>query len=451
MKYEMKSILKSKVTLVCFLIFLVINMFSIDNIDLENQLENNIIANEQLMVETQSTISNLNIMKRQLGKDIKPEQINIFENYEKYLNWKKENAHQAILQLKKEGISAFDSSKNFKKYDVWNQIFEMDCFAKTDDLLSHIVFKDELSQLEYPNISFDPTKLNDIQQFIKKNYEVEYHHIYINLQNTFFDMKTGNDKNILNIMHGPWLYLCSQLRIGSIFSLMIMPIGLFYTVIIIWQQKQSGSFKLSFLNTKTQLKFIVSKIFTIMLSYLLIVCISLLIPILILGICYGFNGLNSYMLIDWNNFFSFECNLNTYHSGWIRSGFSEYLISMDNNMPIEMTNIIAYIPLALALLLGVMKITFVVTIGMFLSFYFKRQSSSYVVGLIIVLLIIYSQQITLFPALYPTFNPFSIISSLTVIAGNGAQTTMNAIILLLGWSTILFILIYSVLERKDMD
>ena len=53
MEYEMKSILRSKASLVCLLIFLIVNMFSMNFLNLENDVERNIIYNEQLIVESQ--------------------------------------------------------------------------------------------------------------------------------------------------------------------------------------------------------------------------------------------------------------------------------------------------------------------------------------------------------------------------------------------------------------
>ncbi|WP_417405394.1 hypothetical protein, partial [Holdemanella biformis] len=75
MEYEMKSIFRSKVSLVCLLIFLIVNMFSMNFLNLENDVERNIIYNEQLIVESQSSISQIDIIKKQLGEKIKPEQV----------------------------------------------------------------------------------------------------------------------------------------------------------------------------------------------------------------------------------------------------------------------------------------------------------------------------------------------------------------------------------------
>lgn len=73
MEYEMKSILRSKASLVCLLIFLIVNMFSMNFLNLENDVERNIIYNEQLIVESQNSISQIDIIKKQLGEKIKPE------------------------------------------------------------------------------------------------------------------------------------------------------------------------------------------------------------------------------------------------------------------------------------------------------------------------------------------------------------------------------------------
>lgn len=63
MEYEMKSILRSKASLVCLLIFLIVNMFSMNFLNLENDVERNIIYNEQLIVESQNSISQIDIIK----------------------------------------------------------------------------------------------------------------------------------------------------------------------------------------------------------------------------------------------------------------------------------------------------------------------------------------------------------------------------------------------------
>lgn len=63
MEYEMKSILRSKASLVCLLIFLIVNMFSMNFLNLENDVERNIIYNEQLIVESQNSISQSDVIK----------------------------------------------------------------------------------------------------------------------------------------------------------------------------------------------------------------------------------------------------------------------------------------------------------------------------------------------------------------------------------------------------
>lgn len=68
MEYEMKSILRGKASLVCLLIFLIVNMFSMNFLNLENDVERNIIYNEQLIVESQNSISQIDIIKKQLGE-----------------------------------------------------------------------------------------------------------------------------------------------------------------------------------------------------------------------------------------------------------------------------------------------------------------------------------------------------------------------------------------------
>ncbi len=67
MEYEMKSILRSKASLVCLLIFLIVNMFSMNFLNLENDVERNIIYNEQLIAESQNSISQIDVIKKTIG------------------------------------------------------------------------------------------------------------------------------------------------------------------------------------------------------------------------------------------------------------------------------------------------------------------------------------------------------------------------------------------------
>ena len=97
MEYEMKSILRSKASLVCLLIFLIVNMFSMNFLNLENDVERNIIYNEQLIVESQNSISQIDVIKKQLGETIKPEQVEVLNNLKEYLNWKRKMQMKQLI------------------------------------------------------------------------------------------------------------------------------------------------------------------------------------------------------------------------------------------------------------------------------------------------------------------------------------------------------------------
>lgn len=231
---------------------------------------------------------------------------------------------------------------------------------------------------------------------------------------------------------------------------MVIPIGVFYTLIGIWQQKQSKSFELSYLNSKSSNRFLLSRIIEIGISYTLIIFISLFVPALILGFRHGFDGLNSYMLIDWNNFVGFKTNLTSYNYGYAYSMFYEHLISMDNYMPINMENTYIFIPLILSLGLGIMKIIFTVTLGLLCSISVRKSWVSYALGLFIVLIHIYSQQITYSIEFFPMLNPFSILASLTVIVGNGTQTSLNAVLMLVVWSILMYGVTVVIFNKSDV-
>lgn len=134
MRYEIKSILKSKVCLVCFLVFIIINMFSMNFLNLENSLEGNIISNEQIIAETQSSISSFNNITKKLGKKITPMQIKIIDNYKKYLTWKIEYTKEINNYIKEHGTKVFDKTIEF---EIWIQVFEMDTFLYKNLYIYH--------------------------------------------------------------------------------------------------------------------------------------------------------------------------------------------------------------------------------------------------------------------------------------------------------------------------
>ena len=156
------------------------------------------------------------------------------------------------------------------------------------------------------------------------------------------------------------------------------------------------------------------------------------------------------MLIDWNNFVGFKTNLTSYNYGYAYSMFYEHLISMDNYMPINMENTYIFIPLILSLGLGIMKIIFTVTLGLLCSISVRKSWVSYALGLFIVLIYIYSQQITYSIEFFPMLNPFSILASLTVIVGNGTQTSLNAVLMLVVWSILMYCATVVIFNKSDV-
>ena len=116
-------------------------------------------------------------------------------------------------------------------------------------------------------------------------------------------------------------------------------------------------------------------------------------------------------------------------------------------MPINMENTYIFIPLILSLGLGMMKIIFTVTLGLLCSISVRKSWVSYALGLFIVLIHIYSQQITYSIEFFPMLN--SILASLTVIVGNGIQTSLNAVLMLVVWSILMYCATLVIFNKSD--
>ena len=97
-----------------------------------------------------------------------------------------------------------------------------------------------------------------------------------------------------------------------------------------------------------------------------------------------------------------------------------------------------------------MKIIFTVTLGLLCSISVRKSWVSYALGLFIVLIHIYSQQITYSIEFFPMLNPFSILASLTVIVGNGTQTSLNAVLMLVVWSILMYCATLVIFNKSDV-
>ena len=47
-------------------------------------------------------------------------------------------------------------------------------------------------------------------------------------------------------------------------------------------------------------------------------------------------------------------------------------------------------------------------------------------------------------------NPFSILASLTVIVGNGTQTSLNAVLMLVVWSVLMYCVTVVIFNKSDV-
>ena len=63
---------------------------------------------------------------------------------------------------------------------------------------------------------------------------------------------------------------------------------------------------------------------------------------------------------------------------------------------------------------------------------------------------IYSQQITYPIEFFPMLNPFSNLASLSVIVGNGTQTSLNAVLMLVVWSILMYGVTVVIFNKSDV-
>lgn len=132
MKLSIKNILKTRVSVIVFIILLIIQLFGAMNLlKGDSEAEQIIIQFENIMKEAQSERSMISLLEK---KGVPLQGADEFRNY---LDWKQENARAGRELFIKHGKDVFgnaDLLKQYRKILLWNSIYEMDRYARTKTL-----------------------------------------------------------------------------------------------------------------------------------------------------------------------------------------------------------------------------------------------------------------------------------------------------------------------------
>ncbi|MEJ8737356.1 hypothetical protein WKT02_07840 [Erysipelotrichaceae bacterium HCN-30851] len=455
MRYEILYILKTKISKICFFLLLIMNlwgMLSLSGNDNKLQsVETNITSFEYEMQEAQSLLSQLNLSYRAQEAWMDEQQKEDWKNYETYLEWKIENAKKGWNLFNNYGQDVFDDAKLWKKYKqivIWDLAYQMDCYANPHyhQNVSEIVFQDTFEEGDFsiPNVSFQSSRLYSIQSIISEDAKGYYDH-YKNLLEDNLYRETSDEKQIVG-GEGPWGFLLTQLRQNSIFALAISPLCVFYTIMMLNSLQKDGGLRLVEVQPMSKIKLFLHQILCVEACFLTLLATSLLIPIVLLGIQHGFGGLHTRVLMYEDGLTGFQ--MMDHGTYYINNLVSEYYGTVEGLMPAGLTYQWISTALMFTMILGIVKITFYIVLGVMIFFFVHKAWEKYIFGGFCI--IIYGVSQYHYSGLFSFLNPFDVRAGLSVVSGTGNQTWLYSLCLLLIW-IFLLLMMSRWIAKKDFE
>lgn len=313
MIYEIKNILKSRFSIVCFVILFMANIIGSLNVlgniehqsnqDMYTVVSTKILQKKDLLKVNKSTYNN-QITK--LSKDEK----NNWENYLEYNKWEID-AYEKIRDCYKEDRV---NNEEFNELNFLLTLTDMSIYTDENhhDYGYDVTFKDDKTYIDNlmkkHNIEFDILllgKLND--GFVSDEKHVHYTDRLKRAEDILFRLKTGQKQLFLG-SNSPWSYLVNQLDDESLFSFIVLPLGMIFSIVSMRQSIRNRSINLITVQPFSKFKIAMKKVLSIYLSYIIIIVLSLFIPMIIVGIKFGWSGFSSTILTDLKGY----CSLSSY-------------------------------------------------------------------------------------------------------------------------------------------
>ncbi len=436
---EIKSILKSKISMIVFLVLLVLNMIQVPNYMGDSyNVEQNMGLFESQIDLAQETYSQIK-MQYNAQKNISDADKVYWESYLEYLNWSIQNAKEGWNLFNTYGNDVLTNEKLYRKYSqitLWDKVYHLDSLKKNGG--KEFIEKIQSLNFKEPDIHFDKTKIYMIGSQLSVDKKGDFREKKLSIQEQLHDLQFAGNTNKGK---GPWAFLIHQLRINSKFTFVCMPLCIVFCIVIIWEQKKNGSLELSRLSNKHWFN---SVYLNLIFSFFILSFVSLFIPIVLLTISNGLSGLSDWILIDSKSLIS----LSLYEHGdnYILNNLSEYYLTTSGFTP-NLTYVELWKVLLLACPLMIMKIVLFVSIGVFSSVLFSKSWESYLTGVLWIGLNYLSQN----ESLLSIINPLSVLSSVSVVCGNGQNSYFNAALILIVATLLLLVINYFIVKRKDYD
>lgn len=451
--YSMKAILKHKVSIVVFCVLLLVNFFTMVSMikdDLENTREKQLQEEQIWLFTFANEINNQYIID--INGYYNDKQLSDFENYYNYRRWMINCSEEKVSMLKKgEDVSQFDLI-----YQLIQNMMEMNYVSDVmfgNDYAEN-VFKEEIvrhsDELNLSELSFNSKKLYLLpyrNDYLAKDQRDELYHTIKFTVEYYFNLLDNGLPDLSLTSPSPWSLLIKQLGNHSIFSYLLIPLAIIFSAVYIYDNRQKQSLKLLLSQATDRKKVVYTYGLSLLITFVLIVIVSLLIPMILLGLKSGWQGFNFPILVDVEGLQSFTMfehldvlhtfNLSTYAG-------SKYMphISSDDFIP----QVLEFMKLWQVLLitggLAIFKFACAIAVGMMCILCPKKNWQSFTLLAGFLLFYLVSQNSS---GLLSAFNVFDIRSSLLVVEGCTHITTLHAfsicvvsLLVIMGITIILF-------------
>lgn len=449
MYYELKAIFHNKITLVCLFICILLGIQGFVNMeqvaastDRESMMR---ILTENIMA-VQEEIDSF----EEFGDDFLQDFCDTQEKRNAYLNWQNymiwlQDSYQEEYNLLKSG-----QKEDSKKYELVDERFglihllcrmNLNCIEAEECIPAEKVFADQLEKhsdlLRLDELPFSLEKLVDYTTYftetMQEDYKLwipDYYEMKRRVEILFetieysdtIDIKTTSPYTLLVNLFSP------PSNSGIIFGTIFLLFPTFYMV----ECRKNRSRQLQELRPQNRKNIAGYYYKNIVVAIVLLVICGVGIPMLIAGMRYGWEGLNTLMEVDAGNFNSWipyehydryqYWNLSPIYEDYQYRGIAgSYLMTMS-----PMKKILLWQFLICVSIIAVLKVIFLSLTGFIIGYFGKKQGKTIFMAALVAAVYGISQ----FVEKGMRWNPFSVKSVWLVTTGGSNMTWLNAVVIL---------------------
>lgn len=450
MRYEIKSILKNKLTWIFLFILLVFGIMTVIELETKD-------FNQQAVknLEWQVALKEKN-MQNEIAwfplDSSSEEEIEWFHNYINYKQWMIDTDKYKIECYKNIKITELEEIVILLK----DNICALNLYANPEkgNELALKVFGDKLNKyksiLNMDKLPFNYEKLVGMPSLSEEEKDYVYYGIKTRIEILFYILE-NNEKNIGIYTASPFTFLSIQLSVNQVPTIMIGILIIFFATAIIVDSKKNRSIQLISLLPKKKGYIIKHYYSCIFISIIIILFVSFGIPFFILGIGHGFDGWKFPIAVDPKGFSTFipYKHLESFSIIGLGKVYADYSMPGYDDV-ISFSNLVFWPMwkfLIAAAIISFLKIVFLTLLGVSIGIFMKKSWSAFFMSIIVSIFYGVSQY---FPA-NSKWNPLSLKSGWDVTLGWTHVTWLNAIVVLLISICILCIMIFYINKKKELN